>query len=94
MFAKTEEMVAEEREFEDFLLTLETVLFCGVTRILASEDDLARKSFKVIVGALPDLAPLVELELGTRIETSKWADCAEINLMVMRGRTAQDLSQG
>ena len=92
MFAKTEEMVAEEREFEDFLLTLETILFCGVTRLLATEDDLSKKRFKVIIGALPDLAHLVELEAGARIENSQWADCAEIELMIMRGRIAQILS--
>jgi len=86
MLVKTEDMVEEERRFEDFLLSLDTILFCGVTRILSDEEDLEAKKFKVVVGASPQLAPLVELEVGTRIASTEWADCVELNLMVMRGR--------
>ena len=91
MLVKTEDMVEEERRFEDFLLSLDTILFCGVTRILAEEGDLEAKKFKVVVGASPALAPLVELEVGARIASSEWGDCAELNLMVMRGRIGQEL---
>ena len=92
MLVKTEEMVEEERRFEDFLLSLDTILFCGVTRILADESDLEAKKFKVVVGAPPSLAPLVELEVSTRISGTEWAGCAELNLMVMRGRVAEQLA--
>lgn len=92
MYVKTEEMIAEERRLEDFLLEFETVLFCGVTRILGEEVDLTDKKFKVMVGATPTLAPLVELELATKISNSEWADCVELNLMVVRGRVAEELA--
>ena len=91
MIVKTEDMIAEERRLEDFVLGFETVLFCGVTRILSEESDIQDKKFKVLVGATPELAPLVELELSTKLGNSEWAGAAELNLMVMRGRIAQDL---
>jgi hypothetical protein len=86
MIVKTEEMVAEERRFEDFLLQLETISFCGVTRILSCEEDLTEPKFKIIAGSSPSLAGLVELEVGTKIANTEWANCAEINLMVVLGR--------